>query len=139
MPFNGPFARVFAPILLPSSNATVVGLASVDFVFSAVLDSALPDNADYLDAVLVSKSGITYTFHIDDGTVASWAQGDAHDARFGSLGRSITSTVGHTSYMLTLYPTTALRDAFVTNARVVTTAGAKPLFLTLLRALPPTM
>lgn len=70
-------------------------------------------------------AGATFTFTIDDGVVSQSQVGDGHDSRYSSMGVTGTTTLGNMSYTLTLYPTAETQRSYVTNTRVVTTAGAR--------------
>lgn len=123
-----PAAFIFVPLLAQNSTsgAAPLGFVGVGVDWPFLLLSVLPKNADFIDAVLTtSASPSAFTFFLSSSTAPPpWVAGDAHEAAFTSMGTSTTVKVGATTLTLRLYPTAAMQNAFVSNTKVWTTAGA---------------
>ena len=111
---------VFGPVL---DGAQIVGFTSVVFSWDSFIGASLPSYANDLDVVLASASGRVWTFQITDGVVHVLGQGNKHVATdWDHIAVAANLTMG-ASLTVTVFPTHALINRYVSNLPVTITAG----------------
>jgi hypothetical protein len=127
---KGPVVMFFVPVydeLQPAERTPTGVLTSLSF-WESFMHRILTDDQGGLDAVIASQCGDSYTYTINGDTVAYVGEGDLHDQSFNDM--AMTDIVVRAdenadtfhgieledlcNYTLTVYPTQALQDEFVT-------------------------
>jgi hypothetical protein len=111
---------VFAPVFdaAAADPTAVVGFTSVVFSWDSFLAASLPAFITGIDAVLSSAgNNATFTFRIVRGSVVSTAAGDRHERELERLVQTTSlddAGLGQ-SFTIRLYPTTELRDSYLSS------------------------
>ncbi len=70
---------VFAPVFESVAAERVIGSISIDFDWSAILTSVLPDASDGITCVIENSQGLQLTFKAETGSLVFQGAGDLHD------------------------------------------------------------
>jgi len=141
-----PSSILFYPVFdefnydIPNIDRNVVGSISIVFSWDTLLASILPDYIKGMICVLRSSTDQQYSYSISGDEVTLLGEGDLHDKKYDSLGRTFKANLGMTkellgevdyliTYSLVVYPSQEFEDQYVTNRPAIYTTGAVLIFL----------
>lgn len=116
-----PSTIFYAPIFLNGSASTpLVGIFGGPFSWSTLLNQSLPSYLQTLD-IVISTATTVFTIAISQGNavIVGGKPGDFHDSNFNNYKTNINSFqldsfVAASSYKITVYPTQAFYNTYVT-------------------------
>ena len=135
-----PSTNFHAAVYSLSPNPKVIGLSNLQFSWDIMLNNTLPDDVFRVDCVL-STATTTATIAIDQGKVTIVGRGDFHDAAMTPYGQAIVLDVtinnplSASDYTITIFPSTALYNQYVTQLPLNLGVGTAVAVFCLLNAL----
>jgi hypothetical protein len=132
------FARTFivTPVFSDFVQSKVVGSMGVSIPWETYFIDILPEDVGSIDVVVNDACGSAFTFRLLGKDAELVGEGDLHDRGFNDRGKNETlssgdafGVVGSCDYTLGIYPTSQMKDGYVSDQPVKYAVAVSMIFI----------